>query len=168
MKKFLFILILSVFFNTNSFSAFKSFEAKCTSDHKGKLKKPVVFKFFKISPGNWKVAKPGENEPSFNVMGNPKGINKKNEFFQWTFAQIFSKDSGFLFEYLFNIKEQGIVVHMLELDESKIKKLKKAASKLSSSKLDGFKYDMIRKENSQDTYAGRFENCGGSIHNSKY
>ena len=47
-------------------------------------------------------------------------------------------------------------------------KLKKAASKLSSSKLDGFKYDMIRKENSQDTYAGRFENCGGSIHNSKY
>ena len=66
--------------------------------------------------------------------------------------------------YVFDGKPPSM--KMAEIERRK--KLKKAASKLSSSKLDGFKYDMIRKENSQDTYAGRFESCGGSIHNSKY
>ena len=104
-----------------------------------------------------------KNEPRFNVYGG-ENVDKKIEGLQWTYAQILSEESGFLFMYILEINKKRLISYLLELDKNKIADLKSKSIELDSIDFDHYKLKMVQKEKFDDVYAGHFKDCEGSIY----
>jgi hypothetical protein len=159
-KKTLLIIFLGLLLSWNAHAEL-NYSTTCKSDKDGALNDPVKFNFKEIKKDIWMIEDTVKDDIfHFNLMPKENG---KLETLVWYDQDIFSKDSGFILNYTYEINRGEIHLWILELNGAMIDKLLKVFKEKSQIEFDYAKYDMIIANKSSKEYAGFFKDCRGSI-----
>lgn len=160
MKKALLSIFIILFFISNSQSE-NYFSTICKSNKDGKLKEPVTFDFLEIKKDIWMVKdNMHDNIYHFN-LASKKG--EKLEKIIWYDDDFFSKEAGFILNYVYFIEKGEIHLWMLELDKDMASQLLKVIEEKTRIEFDYAKSDMMIANKSLEEYGGFFKDCRGSI-----